>query len=96
MILLLKRNTEQQQIEHLMEWLKGLGLETHLVKGKFQTILGLIGDTTAVDIDLLNGLDIVEDVKRIQEPYKKPTANSTPTTLWWRSATLRLAVEISK
>ena len=47
MILLLKRNTEQQQIEHLMEWLKGLGLETHLVKGKFQTILGLIGDTTA-------------------------------------------------
>ena len=78
MILLLKRNTEQQQIEHLMEWLKGLGLETHLVKGKFQTILGLIGDTTAVDIDLLNGLDIVEDVKRIQEPYKNANRKFHP------------------
>ncbi|MEE0775942.1 MAG: 3-deoxy-7-phosphoheptulonate synthase [Bacillota bacterium] len=78
MILLLKRNTEQQQIEHLMEWLKSLGLETHLVKGKFQTILGLIGDTTAVDIDLLNGLDIVEDVKRIQEPYKNANRKFHP------------------
>ena len=78
MILLLKRNTEQQQIEHLMEWLKGLGLETHLVKGKFQTILGLIGDTTAVEIDLLNGLDIVEDVKRIQEPYKNANRKFHP------------------
>ena len=78
MILRLKRNTEQQQIEHLMEWLKGLGLETHLVKGKFQTILGLIGDTTAVDIDLLNGLDIVEDVKRIQEPYKNANRKFHP------------------
>ena len=78
MILLLKRNTEQQQIEHLMEWLKGLGLETHLVKVKFQTILGLIGDTTAVDIDLLNGLDIVEDVKRIQEPYKNANRKFHP------------------
>ena len=61
-----------------MEWLKGLGLETHLVKGKFQTILGLIGDTTAVDIDLLNGLDIVEDVKRIQEPYKNANRKFHP------------------
>lgn len=78
MILLLKRDTEQQQIEHLMEWLKGLGLETHLVKGKFQTILGLIGDTTSVDIDLLNGLDIVEDVKRIQEPYKNANRKFHP------------------
>ena len=33
-------------------------------------ILGLVGDTSAVDIDLLRALDIVEDVKRIQEPYK--------------------------
>lgn len=78
MILLLKQNTDQQQIDNLIKWLKGQGLETHLSEGQFQTILGLIGDTTSLDTDLLNGLDIVEDVKRIQEPYKNANRKFHP------------------
>ena len=47
-----------------------MGLDIHMVKGQSATIMGLIGDTAAVDIDLINALDIVETVKRVQEPYK--------------------------
>ena len=78
MILLLKQHTDQQQIDNLVQWLKSQGLETHLSEGQFQTILGLIGDTTSLDTDLLTGLDIVEDVKRIQEPYKNANRKFHP------------------
>ncbi len=70
MVVLLKESPNKNQFDNLMEWLKSLGLTVHLSEGSNQTILGLIGDTSRVDIDLINALDIVEDVKRIQEPYK--------------------------
>ena len=47
-----------------------MGLDIHFSKGQSATIMGLIGDTASVDIDLINSLDIVETVKRVQEPYK--------------------------
>ena len=47
-----------------------MGLDIHFSKGESATIMGLIGDTASVDIDLINALDIVETVKRVQEPYK--------------------------
>ena len=47
-------------------------------EGTTQTIMGLIGDTTSIDIDLLKALDIVEDVKRIQEPYKNANRKFHP------------------
>ncbi|MEG0873982.1 MAG: 3-deoxy-7-phosphoheptulonate synthase [Clostridiales bacterium] len=78
MILLIKKDTNEQQIENLIQWLKNKGLETHLSQGQFQTILGLIGDTTSLDTDMLCGLDIVEDVKRIQEPYKNANRKFHP------------------
>ena len=53
-----------------VSWLKSMGLDIHMSKGQSATIMGLIGDTAAVDIDLINALDIVETVKRVQEPYK--------------------------
>ena len=70
MIVVLKNDPDQKQLENLVSWLKSMGLEIHFSKGKSATIMGLIGDTAAVDIDLINALDIVETVKRVQEPYK--------------------------
>ncbi len=70
MIVLLKANPDPKQQEYLLNWLKSLGLDTHISKGTTQTIIGLIGDTTSVDIDAIRALDIVQDVKRIMEPYK--------------------------
>ena len=70
MIAVLKKGTTQNQIESLTGWIESQGLAVHLSKGEFQTIVGLIGDTTRIDEDLLRSLDIIETVKRISEPFK--------------------------
>ena len=71
MIVILKKDPDQRQLDSLKAWLKAKGIDVHESIGIHQTILGLIGDTTTIDINLLNALEIVEDVKRVQEPYKK-------------------------
>ena len=78
MIVILKKDVNQDQIENLIKWFNGMGIETHLSQGRFQTILGLVGDTSNVDIDLIQGLDAVETVKRIQEPFKKASRKFHP------------------
>lgn len=70
MIVVLKDNPDQKQLDNLVSWLKSMGLDIHFSKGETTTIMGLIGDTSTVDIDLINSLDIVDTVKRVQEPYK--------------------------
>ena len=70
MIIILKKDPEPKQMENLKAWLTAQHLTLHESRGESHTILGLVGDTSAVDIDLLRALDIVEDVKRVQEPYK--------------------------
>ena len=70
MIIILKPNPAPQQLEHLKDWIRKMGLEIHVSEGKQSTILGLVGDTSVVDIDLIGAMEIVETVKRIQEPYK--------------------------
>ena len=70
MIIVLKKNPEEKQLNNLMAWLGSMNLSIHPTEGATHTILGLVGDTSHVDIDLLRALEIVEDVKRVQEPYK--------------------------
>lgn len=71
MITVLKQGTTQAQMEHLIEWLKTRNLDVHISHGHDYTILGLIGDTSKLDMELLGSLDIVESVKRVTEPYKQ-------------------------
>ena len=71
MIAVLKNGVEKLQQENLINWLEGMGLKVHISEGEYHTVLGLIGDTSRVDMDLLEGLEIVESVRRISEPYKK-------------------------
>ena len=70
MVIILRDNPAQRQIDSLVGWLKEKNLDVHIVKGAEQTIIGLIGDTSKIDMDSIKTMDIVEDVKRIQEPYK--------------------------
>ena len=78
MIILLKRNADKGQVDHLAQRLSDLNLKIHMSEGESETIMGLVGDTTAVDIDSLMALDIVDDVKRIQEPYKNANRKFHP------------------
>lgn len=78
MILVIKNSSEKKQLDNLLNWIEGQGLKIHLSVGDNSTILGLVGDTSVIDIDLLRSLDIVESVKRIQEPYKKANRKFHP------------------
>lgn len=71
MITVLKQGTTQAQMEHLIAWLRAQNLDVHISHGHDYTILGLIGDTGKIDMDLLASLDIVESVKRVTEPFKQ-------------------------
>ena len=71
MIVIVKDSARPEQIEKLKENFESMGLQVHFSKGMNTTLLGLVGDTTSVDIGKIASLDIVEEVKRIQEPYKK-------------------------
>ena len=78
MIAVLKKGTTQEQTDHLINWLKRMNLDVHTSCGQEVTVLGLIGDTSRVDIELLNNLEIVESVKRVSEPFKQANRKFHP------------------
>lgn len=78
MIIILKKDPNQDQLDNLLAWLRGKGLKVNVSEGVSQTVLGLVGDTTQIDISLIKALDIVDDVKRVSEPYKKANRKFHP------------------
>ena len=78
MIIVVKNNCEKKQLDNLIKWVKTQGLGVDVSVGEHSTVLGLVGDTPKVDIDLVRSMDIVENVKRIQEPYKSANRKFHP------------------
>ena len=70
MIVVLKQGVTEAKRDQLINWLQDLGLRIHLSVGEYQTVLGLVGDTSQVDMDLVSSLEIVDSVKRVSEPFK--------------------------
>ena len=78
MIAVLKNTATKEQIASLISWFEDKGLKVNESKGEFCTVLGLIGDTSTVDIDMLQGLDIIEKVTRVSETFKKANRKFHP------------------
>ena len=78
MIIALKKQTRKEERDHLIRWLESYGVRTHISEGEYQTVIGLVGDTTRIDTDLISGLDIVDTVTRISEPFKKANRKFHP------------------
>ena len=78
MIAVLKNGTTAEQTAHLINWLKHMNLDVHVSEGQEVTVLGLVGDTSRVDMELLNSLEIVETVKRVSEPFKQANRKFHP------------------
>ena len=70
MIVILKHGVDRETRQPLIEWLKSQNLGVHISEGDYQTVLGLIGDTAHVDMDLIASLGIVDSVKRVSDPFK--------------------------
>ena len=79
MIIVLKPSTTDEQLNKFTQMLKdSYGVKVNKWDGVQSTVLGLIGDTTRVDIEYIDAQDIVENVKRVQEPYKKANRKFHP------------------
>ena len=70
MIVVLKHGVADEKRQQLIEWLEAQGLTVHVSEGTYQTVLGLVGDTSDIDVDLVASLGIVDQVKRITDPFK--------------------------
>lgn len=78
MIAVIKKDATRQQIDNLVNWFSKQGLTVNESQGDYCTVLGLIGDTSGVDIDLLQGLDIIETVTRITDSFKQVNKKFQP------------------
>ena len=78
MIAVLKQGTDEQKMNSLIDWLRARGLDVHISRGEFHTVLGLIGDTAHLDTELLESLEIVESVKRVSDPFKSANRKFHP------------------
>jgi len=71
MIVVIKPNTVETDIQRLISIIEAQGVNIHYSKGVDHTILGIVGDTTLVDVEKIRSNKIVENVLHVQEPYKK-------------------------
>ncbi|MDR0821407.1 MAG: 3-deoxy-7-phosphoheptulonate synthase [Oscillospiraceae bacterium] len=78
MVIIVKHRTGEAQVDNLVKWLEDKNLRVQKTVGEFQTILGLIGDTSKLDEDVIRSMGIVEDLRRIQKPYKNASRDFHP------------------
>ena len=79
MIIVLKANRSEEQVKNFISHLTDrYDVSVNTWVGTHSTVLGLIGDTAAVDSEYIAAQDIVESVKRVQEPYKKANRKFHP------------------
>ena len=78
MIAIVKDTATEAQLDHFVSWIEGRGFKTNISRGEHETIVGIIGDTTLIDPFLLESMEIVEQVKRVTEPFKKANRKFHP------------------
>ena len=78
MIAVLKHGVTKAQQDNLIHWLESQNVRVHVSEGEMQTVIGLIGDTRKIDIDLLSGLEIIDSVTRITDPFKSANRSFHP------------------
>lgn len=78
MVIIVKQGTSEKRVKDLVQWIESQNLRTQISSGEFTTIIGVIGNTNKLDDDLLMGLDIVEGIKHISEPFKSANRKFHP------------------
>ncbi len=78
MIVVVNNNAQKEQFDNLVKWIESQNVRVHISSGDYQTVLGLVGDTSRIDTELLEGLDIVCQVTRVTEPFKNANRKFHP------------------
>ena len=90
MILIVNGKATEKQMHNLLSWIDSQHLQAHISKGDYTTIVGLVGDTSHLDIEQIRSIDIVQDVRRVSEPYKKANRKFHP-----KDTVIRINDEVS-
>ena len=89
MIIVLKPSATEEQITKFTNMLKeSYDVKVNKWDGVHSTVLGLIGDTTKIDIEYIDAQDIVENVREFRSRTKRLTESSTPTIQSLKSMTM--------
>jgi 3-deoxy-7-phosphoheptulonate synthase len=78
MIIIIKQGAREDRIQDLIQWVQSQNLITHVSRGEFTTVIGVVGDTSRLDAELISALDIVDSVKRVSEPFKSANRKFHP------------------
>lgn len=78
MVIILKKDAQKESVNRLVKILENKGISANFIEGASQSIIGLVGDTSVIDMDNLFAQDCVEEVRRVQEPYKKANRKFHP------------------
>lgn len=78
MVIVMKPGTPEQEWKKIKENLEGRGYQINEIVGNGQTILGVIGDTSALDMNMLKVNECVDKVMRVQEPFKRANRSFHP------------------
>ena len=78
MIAVLKAGASPAQTASLIHWLEESGLEVHSYAGNHATVLGMIGDISRIDVELLQSMEIVASVQRVSDPFKQANRKFHP------------------
>lgn len=78
MIIVLKENAPKEQINELETWLENFGVRVQSIEGAETTVIGLVGDTSAIDMDTIQLNEIVDKVMKVSEPYKRANRKFHP------------------
>ena len=71
MIIVLKNGTTQEEINKIAGWLSRYNVQVNPIVGAETTVLGLVGDTSSIDINSAYLGEYVDRIMKVQEPYKK-------------------------
>ena len=78
MIAIVKDTATADQLKHFVKWIEDRGFKTNVSRGENETVVGIIGDTTRIDPFLLESMDIIDQVRRVSEPFKKANRKFHP------------------
>ncbi|MBR0085459.1 MAG: 3-deoxy-7-phosphoheptulonate synthase [Lachnospiraceae bacterium] len=78
MIIIFKAGASEEKVNRLKNEMRERGFDIHESRGLTSWLIGLVGDTVAIDIDMILSNDAVENVRRIQEPYKMANRKMHP------------------
>src|SRR6476620_8660406 len=78
MIIILKSEVSDEQVQHVLERVEALGLKAHLSRGTYRPIIGVIGDEQKISAEPLRAIPGVYDVIPVLPPYKLASREAHP------------------